>query len=251
MPMAHVMLCLWLRMDKLIPKCRSRLSECDLRFIDRVLSFDKNESSALDSLLSDDQERDRILDHPALSKAILEETGVVEISTHFYFYVLVRKVLKDADIDDCEVADYVAGVLSEYMRAPRRNSRGFDRNAAYFYVSDAFAHIDRASKSERFFVRVRVANMSLVVTGLFEDHLLHRVERRAALSPSVYADIGRAQYDRVSHHALAKVFDLEDVFGVLADQFDCIQRGIKDLKERLLFLGDPMGNASAYSLFNN
>lgn len=238
-------------MDNLIPKCRSRLSECDLRFIDRVLSCDKSESSALESLLSDDQERDRILDHPALFDAVLEDTEVVEISTHFYFYVLVRRVLKEGGIDDCEVADYVAGVLAEYMRAPRRNSRGFDRNAAYFYVSDAFAHIDRASKSERFFIRVRVANMSLVITGLFEDHLLHRVERRAALSPAVYADIGRSQYDRVSHHALARVFDLEGVFGVLAHEFDSIQSGIKDLKERLLFLGDSMGKASTYSLFSN
>ncbi|MGB0370613.1 MAG: hypothetical protein ACPGN3_04625 [Opitutales bacterium] len=238
-------------MSKLIPKCRSRLPECDLRFIDRVLSLDASESSALEQLLSDADERDQILDHPALFKAVLEDNELVEISSHFYFYILVRKVLKDAEVDDCEVADYVAGVLSEHMRAPRRSARGFDRNSAYFYVSDAFAHIDRASKSERFFIRVRVANMSLVVTGLFEDHLLHRVERRAALSPAVYADIGRAQFDRVSQHALAKTFDLDGVFAVLARQFDSIQSGIKDLKERLIFLGDPMGKAATYSLFNN
>ena len=107
------------------------------------------------------------------------------------------------------------------------------------------------SKNERFFVRVRIANLSLIVTGLFEDHLWHRVERRAALSPTAYASIGKTQYDRVSHHALAKVFDMQAVFEVLSEQFNEIQAGIKDLKERLLFIGEPMGNASTYSLFNN
>ena len=234
------MLCLWLRMENLIPKCRNRLAERDLRFIDRVLSSEDSERFALQSLLSDEAERDQILDHPAIFKAVLEETRVVEISTHFYFYILVRKVLKDADVDDRDVADYVAGILSEHARSPRRNARGFDRNAAYFYISDAFQHIDRASKSERFFVRVRIANLSLIVTGLFEEHLLHRVERRAALSPKVYSNVGRSQYDRVSHHQLAKVFDLQAVFGVLSRQFDEVQAGIRELKERLLFLGDPM-----------
>ena len=236
--MAYLMLRLWLRMENLIPKCRNRLAECDLRFIDRVLSSEDSERSALQSLLSDEAERDQILDHPELFKALLEGTRVVEISTHFYFYILVRKVLKDCDVDDCDVADYVAGILAEHARSPRRNASGFDRNAAYFYISDAFQDIDRASKSERFFIRVRIANLSLIVTGLFEDHLLHRVERRAALSPQVYASVGRSQYDQVSQHQLAKVFDLQAVFGVLSRQFDEVQAGIQDLKERLLFLGD-------------
>src|SRR2546422_11730142 len=44
------------------------------------------------------------------------QRACLRISTHFYFYVLVRHVFKRSGIEDRVVADYVAEVLAEYSR---------------------------------------------------------------------------------------------------------------------------------------
>ena len=66
-------------------------------------------------LLADEESRDLILDDEALLHALLERGGCCRVSSHFYFYVLVRNVFRRADIGDRTVADYVAEVLGRNL----------------------------------------------------------------------------------------------------------------------------------------
>src|SRR5438067_7788767 len=83
----------------------------DIDFIVSTLGKKSNDSQWLIRLLSDESTRDLILDDEALFHAFLEHRGCLRVSSHFYFYVLVRHVLRRAGIDDRAVADYVAEVL--------------------------------------------------------------------------------------------------------------------------------------------
>ncbi|MCH2155401.1 MAG: hypothetical protein MK080_05320 [Opitutales bacterium] len=225
-------------MEVLVPFCRNRLTACDVQFIDQVLSQGDTSSSALQELLGDDQSRDLVLDNEALYESLITISEVLPVSPQLYFYVIVRRLLRDAKIDDRDAADYVASLLTTLANVSRRNRHGLGRNIAYFYISEAMEHIERTPRERRFYVRARVANLSLMVTSLFDAHLRQRVERKAAPSPEVYAQMGISQFERLSHHQLSGLFQLSDTFDLLAKEFRKVRSCLQDMQERVTFIGD-------------
>src|ERR1041385_836376 len=102
-------------MRGLPPNCRIQFTADDIDFIAQTLRRRPGGTDCLVGLLADADTRDLILDDEALFHALLEHRGCLRVSSHFYFYVLVRNVLRRAGIDDRIVADYVAEILSEYF----------------------------------------------------------------------------------------------------------------------------------------
>src|SRR5207302_3260136 len=88
----------------------------DVEFMIAALSPRTGSAETLVKLLADEDTRDLILDDEALFRALLEQRGCLRVSTHFYFYVLVRHVFKRSGIENSVVADYVAEVRSEERR---------------------------------------------------------------------------------------------------------------------------------------
>ena len=99
------------------PNCRFQFTAEDVDFIVRTLGAKTGDADYLTKLLADQDTRDLILDDERLFHALLEHRGCLRVSTHFYFYVLVRQVMRRSGIEDRAVADYVAEVLSEFSRA--------------------------------------------------------------------------------------------------------------------------------------
>src|SRR5262249_13785773 len=95
------------------PNCRIQFTAEDIDFILTVLGGKTGPSGCLVKLLTDPETRDLILDDEKLFHALLEHRGCLRVSNHFYFYILVRNVLRKAHIDDRAVADYVAEILTE------------------------------------------------------------------------------------------------------------------------------------------
>src|SRR4029434_1881225 len=103
-------------MKMIQPNCRIQFAAEDMEFILSVLGQRVGTAECLFKLLSDEDSRDLILDDEVLLHALLERRGCLRVSTHFYFYILVRHVFLRADIKDRPVADYVAELLAEYAR---------------------------------------------------------------------------------------------------------------------------------------
>src|SRR6201993_1598848 len=101
------------------PNCRIQFAAEDIEFIVSVLGSKLGTAECLVKLLADEDSRDVILDDEALMHALLERRGCLRVSSRFYFYILVRQVFRRSDIQDREVADYVAEVLTEFARAER------------------------------------------------------------------------------------------------------------------------------------
>src|SRR5262245_26638203 len=94
--------------------CRVQFTADDVDFILNALGRKAGDSETLTRLLADEEARDLILDDEALLRAVLEQRNCLRISTHFYFYILVRHTFRRSGLKDRPLADYVASVLSEF-----------------------------------------------------------------------------------------------------------------------------------------
>src|SRR6478609_3808222 len=106
-------------MKMIQPNCRAQFAAEDIDFILSVLGHKIETAECLIKLLADEDTRDLILDDESLFKALLERRGCLSVSSHFYFYVLVRHIFMRSDITDRTVADYVAEVLAQFSSTER------------------------------------------------------------------------------------------------------------------------------------
>jgi len=220
------------------PNCRVQFTAEDVAFIVSVLAKNGNEPTLVE-LLTDLETRDSILDDPALHRALLEQRGCLRVSTHFYFYVLVRHVLRDAGIMDRAVADYVAEVLAEFSRDERRHliARGQSSPMEYFF--EMLAALQSADDHTAFFIRAHIGNHSLFLSGVFPERIRYRTERRACPNLRYYEEVGRMNFRAASGHRLAQRYDLTNIFETLSERFDKTRLALNDLAERVFSLGDP------------
>ena len=220
------------------PTCRARFTAQDVDFVVEVLGRSGKGGEVLVGLLADEETRNLILDDPELHAALLERVGCLEVSARFYFYVLVRRVLARAGIEDRSVADYVAEMLAEYTRMVNSSCKvpGLERPLEYFF--EMVAALPKVDEGTAFQVRAHIGNHSLFLTGLFKEHLEHRTARRGAPGLSYYEELGRTSYRVAGDHRLAQRYALSSVFGILSEEFEATRRALNDLTERVFTFGN-------------
>jgi hypothetical protein len=220
--------------------CRARFTAADFDFVVRTLSKSPRDAVSLVRLLSDVEERDAILDHEAIADAILSQNSHLCISSAFYFYVLTRRVLRRARIEDRVLCDYLASVLDEFTRTARLGSptaAGGPVSGAV-YLSDLLLALREASPAQAFLLRAHVGNYTLFLTGIFPDNIERRRNRLGAPGCSFYEEMGRMSYRAVAGHAVARAWGLTQIFHGLAEQFHEIRVALNQLADRLLTLDD-------------
>jgi hypothetical protein len=210
----------------------------DVEFILGVLG-PNSAADTLVKLLADEEARDLILDDDSLFRALLEQRGCLRVSTHLYFYVLVRHVFKRSGIEDREVADYVAEVLAEYSRTENTRCvvRGKPEPLDYFF--EMVAALQQVDDHAGFFIRTHIGNHSLFLSGIFPERIRYRAEYKGAPNLKYYEELGRANFRVASDHRLAHKYDLSAIFGTLSERFRATRLALNDLADRLLSIGDP------------
>ena len=219
--------------------CRVQFTAEDIDFILSVLGPKAGTAETLVKLLADEDTRDLILDDPSLLHALLERRDCLRVSTHFYFYVLIRQTFLKSDILDRSVADYVAELLAVFARTERTCCvvPGVEQPLDYFF--EMVAALGGADDSTRFRLRMHIGNHSLFLTGVFADRIRHRAERRGGPSVRYYEDLGRSNYRLASDHRMAQRLELAPIFSTLADRFKETRLALNDAADRLFSLGDP------------
>jgi hypothetical protein len=220
------------------PNCRVQFAAEDVEFIVSVLGTKTGDADCLVKLLTDEESRDQILDDPALLHALLERRGCLRVSTHFYFYVLVRHVFRRSDIKDRAVADYVAEVLAEFARAEQMRCVVPGQPNPLDYFFEMLAALQTADDRTSFQIRVHIGNHSLFLSGVFPERVRFRAERRGFPDLKYYEALGRAQYRAASDHRLAQRYDLTHILGTLSERFDDTRRALNEVSDRLFSLGD-------------
>jgi hypothetical protein len=217
--------------------CRARFTAADFDFVVRILARSQTDHVSLVDLLSDAETRDAVLDNPRLIDAILSNGGQLQISSHFYFYVLARHVLRDVGITDRKLCDYVASLLEAFSRVNGLRAPHMMAETGRQYVSDMLIALTRATAEQAFLLRAHVGNYSLFLSGIFHENTQRR-SLRGAPDLAFYEQIGRTNYQLVASHATARRCDLSDVYEHLADQFREVRCALNRLSDSLLNLDD-------------
>lgn len=217
-------------------RCLDRLSRSDFEFIVNVLcpQSDGNERESLYLLLGDPETLRELLEHDAVFRAVIEEAMPLRISPQLYFYVLVRRAMRTASIDEVAVAEYVASILARYAYGKHGGGEG----AAQWldYHIDFLREMDRATAYERYFLQVRCGNRFLFLTGLFPKFLDARRDRRGAPGIEYYEEVARQAFQRASGHPLAEEFDLSGVYDTLSEVLPSTRQALNHMAEHHLFL---------------
>lgn len=219
--------------------CRERLQPRDFEFIHTALTGRPGgRPEDLASLFDDPESLTAILDHDRLARAVLELPFPLAISPQLYFYVLVRRSLKQAGIDDVEVADYVAATLAAHAGgSPLGVTRGRRPDTDFTYHVDFIEKREGLGDYDRFFLEVQCGNHFLVLTGLFPRFLEHRAERRGAPGLRYYEGVARHAFAVAGGHPLAAEFAVSGVYHRLAECFGETRRALNRMAEEMLFLG--------------
>ena len=226
-------------MNVIQPNCRVQFTAQDVEFMVAALSPRTGSAETLVKLLADEDTRDLILDDEALFRALLEQRGCLRVSTHFYFYVLVRHVFKRSGIENSVVADYVAEVLAEYSRLENTRCVVPGRPEPLGYFFEMLAVAQTADDHTGFYIRTHIGNHSLFLSGIFPERIRYRAEYKGAPDLKYYEELGRTNYRVASDHRLARRYDLAAVLDTLADRFRATRLALNELTDRLLAIGDP------------
>jgi hypothetical protein len=219
------------------PNCRVQFTAQDIDFILSVLGPKAGSAEALVQLLGDEEARDLILDDETLLRAVLEHRSCLRISTHFYFYILVRHAFRRSDLKERPLADYVASVLAEFSHFERTRCMVKGQPVDYFF--EMLAALQTADDITSFYIRAHIGNQSLFLSGVFPDRIRFRAEHRGSPDLNYYEGLGRTNYRVASDHRLARKYDLDGIFNTLAERFQETRLALNDLRDRLLSLGDP------------
>jgi hypothetical protein len=220
------------------PNCRVQFTPEDIDFILTVLQPSVKSRDSLLKLLADEDSRDIILDDERLFRTVLENPHCLRISTHFYFYILVRNVFRKSDLSERQLADYVAELLADFSRTENTELRLKKDSPPLTYYVDMLATLEQVDKTTAFYIRAYVGNQSLFMCGVFPERIRYRAQRCGAPDLRYYEEVGRSSFRVASNHRLAQTYELADIFDTLSERFGQTRRALNDLGERLLMLGD-------------
>lgn len=226
-------------MKMIQPNCRIQFAAEDIEFILSVLGRKIGTAECLIKLLADEDSRDLILDDEALFHALLERRGCLQVSSRFYFYILVRHVFRRSDIQDRAVADYVAEVLAEFSSAERSRCVVPGQPISLDYFFEMLTALKTADDRTTFYIRAHIGNYSLFLSGVFPDRIRFRAEARGFPDLKYYESLGRTQYRMASDHRLAQRYAVDKVLNTLAERFQTTRLALNDIADRLFSIGDP------------
>jgi hypothetical protein len=226
-------------MKMIQPNCRVQFAAEDVDFILSMLGRKLGDAKCLVELLSDEESRDAILDDESLFHALLERGGCLRVSSHFYFYILVRHVFRRSGIEDRKVADYVAELLAEFARAEQARCVVPGHAAPLDYFFEMVSALQNADDRTGFYLRAHIGNYSLFLSGVFPGRIRFRAEARGFPGIKYYTGLGRTQYGAASDHRLAQRYELAGIFSTLSERFETTRLALNDIADRLFSLGDP------------
>lgn len=216
-----------------------RLADRDLKFLienfpqpgrsyEEIAEVIHSLPNTLDSLLESEYVLDRILD---------QRSFLLDISPFLIFNVMLRRCLeKPRNSRDHKVINYVANLLSLFVKTERLHRVQPHDQKTYEYLVEMMEEASRADKRRQFMIYSHIGNYSLYLSGVFPAWIQyrHRYKRRP-VDEKFYIDFGRTYFDRASKHPLARSYQLEEVFLRLALLFEEYRHALNRLSKQYLF----------------
>ena len=218
--------------------CRAQFTADDFSFVVRVLAKSQRDAVSLVALLSDEEERDAILDHDLVYNSLVDQAGCLQVSAAFYFYVLTRRVLRRVSLDERALTDYVAAVLLAFSHINQLRAHNYPNvtTRSFTYVSDMMTRLTTCAPGEVYLLRTHLANYALFLSGMFVERVHSHAQRRGAPGLSFYEAVGQSSYLSVARHPQAKRTEHQAIFELLGHEFHRVRLALNDLADTLLHL---------------
>lgn len=176
---------------------------------------------------------DALLDTPDLAERLLAARTIMVPSETLFFYVMVRHALQQAEVDDRDLADYLAALLLEFGRRDRASRVDWHDDHSHRYLIDILADLDATQGERRFRVMLHLGNYALWLGGLFPQYIEARRVRRGGPDMSYYDCLGRRGFSLAAEHDLADRFQLDGVLHTAADRYPVVRQALNQVAERL------------------
>ena len=183
----------------------------------------------LESMLNSESLFDKIRDRSLL---------ILEISPFLFFSVLLRRSLMDQRIlGDKKVINYIANLLSLFVRTDRLHRIHRHDKQTHHYLTDMIQEAANADTRRQFLIYSHIGNYSLYLTGIFPQWIEYRRRyKNRPVSTQFYIDFGREYYERASSHTMAREYDLGEVFFRLSIMFEVYKEALNHLAKQYLVL---------------
>lgn len=214
---------------------RSRLTANDLHLV--LLLLSRGSAGARQRLERQlaAEGPDALLDHPELLERLLAVRTMLVPSEALFFYVLVRRALLGAGVDDRGVADYLGALLLEFGRRDRAWRVDWNDDHSHRYLVDILTDLEASDGERRFRVMVHLGEYALWLAGIFPEYIEARRLRRGGPDVPYYEALGRRGYGMASDHVLADVTGLEPVFRTAAERFPTLRGVLNGVSDRVFF----------------
>ncbi len=214
---------------------RSRLTAADLQLALLLLSRGSAHRRAwLERRLAVDGP-DALLDAPELGERLLAVRTLLVPSEPLFLYVVVRHALRQAGIDDRDLADYLAAMLLDFGQRDRAWRVDWNDDQRHRYLVDILMDLEASDGPRRFKVMVHLGNYALWLAGLFPDYIAARHLRKGGPDVGYYDALGRRGFGLASDHRLADEIGLDHVFRAAAERFPSVRTALNGVSERVFF----------------
>jgi hypothetical protein len=219
----------------ILANTRGQLKPNDLQLVLLLLSRGSATRRAVLEQRLTQEGPDSLLESPDLPEALLAVRTILVPSPALFFYVMVRHALHTAEVEDRELADYLAAMLLEFGRRERAYQVDWNDDQRHRYVLDILADLELSQGARRFKVMVHLGNYALWLAGIFPDYIAARQLRSGGPDLSYYDTLGRRGFELASDHALADHYNLETVFRSAAERYPEVRGALNDISERVFF----------------
>jgi hypothetical protein len=214
---------------------RSRLTAADLQLALLLLSRGSAQRRAWLERRLAIEGPEALLDAPELAERLLAVRTLLVPSEPLFLYVLVRHALREAEIDDRDLADYLAAMLLDFGRRDRAWRVDWNDDQRHRYLVDILMDLEASDGPRRFKVMVHLGNYALWLAGLFPDYIAARQLRKGGPDVAYYDALGRRGFGLASDHQLAVEIGLDGVFRAAAEQFPSVRTALNGVSERVFF----------------
>lgn len=216
---------------------RGRLTAADVELVLLVLSSGSASRRERLERQLEAEGPDVLLDTPDLMDRLLALQTLVVPSEPLLFYVLVRHMLLRVEIDDRDVADYLASLLSNFGQRDRAWRIDWNDDQKHQYLVDIVADLEATAGDRQFKVMAHLGNYALWLAGVFPDYIAERQRRKGGPDVSYYDSWGQRGYRMAAGHELADRLGLDRVFSVAAERYSALRGAFNGLSNRLCFPG--------------
>ena len=202
---------------------RCRLTAADIQLVVLLLSRGSRARRASLERKLTAEGPDALLDTPELLERLLTVRTMLVPSEPLFLYVVIRHALLAAQIDDRELADYLAALVLDFGQGGRAWRIDWHDDQQHRYLVDILADLEATEGARRFGVMAHLGNYALWLAGLFPDYIAARHRRKGGPDVTYYDALGRRGFALASDHSLAVQCGLEGTLRQAAERFPALR----------------------------